>query len=238
MAVDPLSSGQTELQRWNTQLVGAEHTLSSAQSEAEAKVRELNALKLRDKDGNIIQCDTVEKWLEAFKKGNVKYADGNYVLGGPDDNNSVSNRVKVIVEKLEAAKKEVAGLKFDIAAWEAMDELLASGDLLGAFNRLSQTRAKGFDDQIKEQIGQVKSRNEQTQRLNTALGQLNGASPRDEKEIGRIKGLIEKSNSDTQLQMIDVQDLVSKKQQCFEGMTSMANKWSQMMQQILNTVRA
>ena len=83
---------------------------------------------------------------------------------------------------------------------------------------------------------ELKARNTRVQQINTYLGQLQGATPRDEQAIKQYSGLVDKLNSDTQLQMIDVNDMVSKKNQCFEMMTSIATKWSQTMQQIIGNL--
>jgi hypothetical protein len=239
MAIDPTPTNYStfgNVQELRRDLVFANSALGDAQSEAEAKVKELNSMQLRDSGGNLIQCKTVKEWQEAFAKGNVKYANGNYVLGGPDDKNSVSNRLKVVIDKLTEAEKKVSGLNESIESLEAMDTLLQTGDVMGAFNRLAGSRAKGFQDKLDTNIQELKARNTRVQQINTYLGQLQGTTPRDEVQIKQYSGLVDKLNSDTQLQMIDVNDMVSKKNQCFEMMTSIATKWSQTMQQVIGNL--
>jgi hypothetical protein len=212
-------------------------TYDSAQSEAEAKVKELNGLKLTDKDGKTVECKTVDEWMTAFKeRGPLKYTSGNYVLGGPNDKNSVSNLCKQVCDKLNNAQQNLEVAKGQFQSMKAMDDLLQSGDLMGALFLLCSTRSNNMQDSLSAKIKAMQERNNNVQQMNIALGQQYAKNPRDDGTIKQIEGNISKANSDSQLEMIQVNDLVTKKNQAMDMLSNLTNKFSQTMSNIIGNM--
>jgi hypothetical protein len=236
MAITPVPASRdvTQIQQ---DLDTAKTGLTTAQGEAKAKIDELNNLQLRDKDGKIIKCTTLEEWRDAFAKGGVKYASGNYVLGGPNDNNSVSNLVKRCLEKLTGAQDKVDSLSEQLSSMEAFKKLIDGGDIMGAIMLLCTTRAQNMDKLLTLRVNEMQSRNIQVKQLTDSLATLQGQTPRDEATITRLNGQIQALNNTSQTQMIEINDLVTKKNQAYDMMSNLMNKFYQSMGNVISNMR-
>jgi hypothetical protein len=159
------------------------------------------------------------------------------------------------LERLQDAQKRLdvlgGGLKESIAALQAMKKLLDSGDIEGAVMLLQTSRSKVLEQQLATRIEGMQVRNAQIKGLNDALkleqqklGAVTGTDAQKQQArdninatITGIKGDLDKLNSDSQLDMIGIQGLVNKRNEAFDMLSNLLNKFQKTIDGIVGNMR-
>jgi DNA repair ATPase RecN len=108
---------------------------------------------------------------------------------------------------------------------------------------LQTTRVKNLDEQLKGRIAALQDRNAQIKSLNDQLGDAQKALAGDkdngdkQKRVTQLKGQIDLMNSDSQLDMIGLQSLVNKRNEAFDMLSNLLNKFQKTMDGIVGNMR-
>lgn len=107
------------------------------------------------------------------------------------------------------------------------DEVVAVMQLLA-----EQRAAQKLDDQLKQRTQAMQERNKALQRLSSEL-----AKATDDRERSRLRSEIDKLNGDAQLDMIELQSLVTRRNQAFEMLSDLLRKQQQALNDIIGNMR-
>ncbi len=210
--------------------------LSGAQVDAQGMLNELNTAGIMDAHGNRMQFNTLEEWQDFLKDSGPKFQgttqlDANMLATMTGNISACQNNLRVasnnneIVEMLEAMKK-----------------LLESGDILAAVSLLNQSQVKVLDQQLSGRIMAMQERNANIKSLNDKLAEEQGKAgspptgPQQE-SMTKLKGQIDKLNGDSQLDMIQIQSLTTKRNQAFEMLSNLTSKLQSAMSTIIGNMR-
>ena len=95
-------------------------------------------------------------------------------------------------------------------------------------------RTQQLDSYIATRINEMQDRNNRIKDLNDQLANLQTKNPKDDAACTRVKGEIDKLNNDSQLDMIKLQDTVTKRNQMFDMMTNLMAKFAKTMDNIIS----
>jgi hypothetical protein len=235
MSLNLNTAPPTNLEQANANLRDLERAAGTASQAAQTLIDDLNK-RYTDAHGNPIQYQTLAEWKKALEAGGL-YKDGQLFRKDHTEFQQFLERVKPALNNLETAQAQVANAREIVAATDAMERLLGSGDMSGAVMLLQTTRASGLDQQLKTQITAMQNRNIQIQTLNSRLATEQGKNPRDEAAITSINSQIQKLNGDSQLQMIEIQDLVNKRNQAYDMLSNLLNKFQKTLDGIVGNMR-
>jgi hypothetical protein len=222
--VDNIGQLQAELDRMREEM----HNTPS--QEVQNLLHALNHANFRDANGGHVGFETLEEWRSAFDSGMIT----GLKSGGQEQ---LRTMLQNFGARIDAALAPLRNLEQGIESLKAMKQLLESGDISGAVMLLQTTRANGLDAQLRTQVTAMQNRNIQIQTLNSQLATEQGKNPRNEAEITRINAAIQKANGDSQLQMIDIQDLVNKRNQAYDMLSNLLNKFQKTLDGIVGNMR-
>ena len=115
-----------------------------------------------------------------------------------------------------------------------LGDLLKNGDIEGAIMMVQTRRTETLDKQIEVRIRELQERNNKIASLNT---QLSNVGKDDNKTKTRLKGEIDKLNADSQLDMIKMQSLTNKRNQAFETLTNLLQKFQKSLDAVVSNMR-
>jgi hypothetical protein len=213
--------------------------LDTAKAEAKKLLDYLNS-RYTDANGQPIKFENLNDWKAALNKGGV-FLQGNRIGQGHTELQQQLEKIREPLRKLDAAQDLFDTVRASVdrgnETREAMERLLASGDIMGALMMVQTDRASTLDDQLKNQIRIMNDRNVQIQQLNNQLAVEQGKNPKDDAAITRINGQIQKLNGDSQLQMIQIQDLTNKRNQAYEMLSNLMQKFQKALDTIVSNMR-
>jgi small-conductance mechanosensitive channel len=221
----------------------AETGLQTANNHAAKVVSDLNAKNWKDANGNTLKFDNMADWQRALETRNLKDAHGRPITGNAGLINTQLTNIAQAVGRIDTAQKKLAAANEAMAPMKAMVELLKSGDIQGAIMLLQTTRVKNLDEQLKGRIAALQDRNAQIKSLNDQLGDAQKALAGDkdngdkQKRVTQLKGQIDLMNSDSQLDMIGLQSLVNKRNEAFDMLSNLLNKFQKTMDGIVGNMR-
>jgi hypothetical protein len=161
----------------------------------------------------------------------------------PIENAKVIQKIDATLKKLDDAKQTVAATGAVLPPLMAMKELLDAGDIEGAIMMLQKSRVQVLDEQLKGRIAALQDRNAQIKSLNDQLGDAQKALAGDkdngdkQKRVTQLKGQIDLMNSDSQLDMIGLQSLVNKRNESFDLLSNLLNKFQKTIDGIVSNMR-
>lgn len=239
MAINPtLGTGGTSPFQ-SSELEQLQAGLDTAKAEAKKLIDALNS-RYTDRNGNPIKFDNLNDWKAALEKGGL-FLQGHELGKGHTEYYQQLEKIRDPLRKLTAAEDLIETVRGSVErstqSREAMEKLLASGDIMGALMLVQTDRASTLDDQLKNQIRIMNDRNIQIQQLNNQLAVEQGKNPKDDAAITRINGQIQKLNGDSQLQMIQIQDLVNKRNQAYEMLSNLMQKFQKALDTIVSNMR-
>jgi hypothetical protein len=219
---------QRDLDKYNPQL-------TTAQNEAETLLKDLNT-RYKDAHGNPVVLGSLAEWQARLSEGGLVRNGTTYGAGHMELSQQLE-RVNPALRKLENAQLLVQGTQDTLAAMEAMKKALESGDIAGAIMILGERRTSNLDEQLRAQINQMNARNVQVQILTSELTQAQSKTPPDQATINRCQTGLSTLNNQSQLQMIQIQDLVNKRNQAFEMMSNLLQKFAKTLDSIISNMR-
>jgi hypothetical protein len=108
-----------------------------------------------------------------------------------------------------------------------------AGDIEGAMLLLAAQRAQQLETQLIDQLKHgLETRNSQIARLNADL-----QNTTDKDRQSDLKSQLEKLNGDSQLDMIEIQRLVNKRNEAFDMLTNLLNKHQKALDSIIQNMR-
>ena len=152
------------------------------------------------------------------------------------------DRLKGEIEELrgtiENVKQEVNKQIQDL---NNLDDLLAQGDIEGAFMLVQTNRTLSLDRQIAERLKELQARNDEIKNLNDRLAAINKPdkelSEEDRERKVQLRGQIDKLNADSQLDTIKLQSLINKRNQALEMLTNLLQKFQKVLDSIVGNMR-
>lgn len=164
-------------------------------------------------------------------------------LGG--EIGDVKNQIKLQKEIIANAQGMLAGFqeaKGDLSAVaeelrkenSSLSKMLKNGDIEGAVMMVQTRRTKELDKQIGARIVELQERNNAIAELNVRLSKL---GKDDNKGKTELKGQIDKLNADSQLDMIKMQSLTNKRNQAFDMLTNLLQKFQKSNDAIVSNMR-
>lgn len=205
--------------------------MKGAQDDAQNLVAELNDAKIFDAHGKPMKFETLEQWQAFLKSPGPKFIGSPPAQLNTDRMNGFLGSISAAQSNItEAARRVSSGSAGEVAEMlESMKKALESGDILAAITILGVTQVKVLDQQLAGRIMALQERNASVKLANDALAGLQkGASspPTGEQQeaITKKKGEIDKLNSDSQLDMIGIQSLTTKRNQAFEMLSNLTSK--------------
>jgi hypothetical protein len=234
-----------------TEQTNAQNALTDAQKDL---LNELNTSGLM-RDGKPLVLNSLKEWKAVLENPNItlQHASG-------DENQLNSARISGLAScsaaltAMEPLFKDVDNAAAKLAALQlvhsqafeplqAMQKLLQNGDIEGATIALQTSRVRVLDDQLKGRIASLQQRNADIAALNTKLAdaQKELAGDKDnadkQKKVADFKNQIDKLNSESQLDMIGIQQLVNKRNEAFDLLTNLLNKFQKTFDNITSNIR-
>lgn len=223
--------------------------VESTVKDAQTLLDQLNGGNIRDGNGVLQKFDTLEQWETFLKSPGPKFGGtppaqlNTEALNGYKE--SITNALKNIQDAVNVIKgganparnAEVRDML------ESMKKLLENGDILAAVSLLNVTQVKVLDQQLSGRVMSMQQRNAQVKVLNDRLADQQGAvtngtpTGAQQKEITRLKGEVDKLNGDSQLDMIQIQSLTTKRNQAFEMLSNLTSKLQSSMGTIIGNMR-
>jgi hypothetical protein len=216
----------------------ATHAAETAAAEAKKAMDDLNKLGLKDDHGRTLHFDTIQDWLKAWEQ-NRGWQDSS----GHTMEQSVTNRIAGAfhgaVNKAIAAQERLRYLGDEGFSAAMLKDALDSGDIESALVMLQVKRTSLLDDQLKGKLKAMQKRNETISDLNTKLAIAQGEAEGTAKQqkIADLNGKLQQANNESQLEMIDVNKLVSQRSQTFELVSNMTNKFQDLLSKIIGNSR-
>ncbi len=208
--------------------------MKGAQDAAQNLVEEMNDAGIMDAHGKKMTFDTLEEWQAFLKSPGPKFISqppaGPQQLNTEKMNEFMGNITSAQNNITAAARRVSSGEAGEVAEMlEAMKKLLESGDILAAITLLGVTQVKVLDQQLSGRIMALQERNATVKTLNDDLAALQkgaGSPPTgaQQEAMTKKKGEIDKMNADSQLDMISIQSLTTKRNQAFEMLSNLTSK--------------
>ena len=160
---------------------------------------------------------------------------GRFYQDNVDALNGDIAELRGTIERVQReAKKQVQDLT-------SLDDLLAKGDIEGAFMLVQTNRTLSLDRQIAERLKELQARNDEIKTLNDRLAAINKpdkdlTDPERERKV-QLRGQIDKLNADSQLDTIKLQSLINKRNQALEMLTNLLQKFQKVLDSIVGNMR-
>ena len=225
------SPGNTSGDLGGTASVQSGRTASDILAENDAVVEEINsqiAEKLRE-------IERGEEMTRRFER-----------LGLPEQ------LVELHQDRVDRLRGDVEGLRASIERVQQevnkqiqdlnnLDDLLAQGDIEGAFMLVQTNRTLSLDRQIAERLKELQARNDEIKNLNDRLAAINkpdkDLEPEERERKVQLRGQIDKLNADSQLDTIKLQSLINKRNQALEMLTNLLQKFQKVLDSIVGNMR-
>jgi hypothetical protein len=200
-------------------------------------------------NGQVLKFDTADEWMAALQKPGISPAES--AMG---DTMQCSGVIVTRQAQLPEAQAKASEAQAKLTALQlvhdrafeplqAMAKLLGNGDIEGATIALQTSRVRVLDDQLKGRIASLQQRNADIAALNTKLAdaQKDLAGDKDsadkQKKVADFKNQIDKLNSESQLDMIGIQQLVNKRNEAFDLLSNLLNKFQKTFDNIVSNIR-
>jgi hypothetical protein len=236
-------------------VAGATAHLSNVTGQGADLLTTLKGMKFVDANNKPIgPFNSLSEYQGALSQPGVKCTTPN-AGAGMGDVSAILGKVGDMLGKLDAAKNMLETMKNGaseyMASLNSMLALLKSGDIEGAVMLLQTSRAKVLETQLATRIEGMQVRNAQIKGLNDALkleqqklGAVTGTDAQKQQArdninatITGIKGDLDKLNSDSQLDMIGIQGLVNKRNEAFDMLSNLLNKFQKTIDGIVGNMR-
>lgn len=123
----------------------------------------------------------------------------------------------------------------------SLDNMLAKGDIEGAFMLVQTNRTLSLDRQIAERLKALQARNDEIKDLNDRLAAINkpdkDLTPEERERKVQLRGQIDKLNADSQLDTIKLQSVINKRNQALEMLTNLLQKFQKVLDSIVGNMR-
>lgn len=200
-------------------------------AEGDAAIQEINSL--------------IDEKLSAieYNESRIEY----YERYGRRPNPANSHRLAVdrLNNEIDALRLEIPEIEQDVRQQiqdlNSLDNLLANGDIEGAFMLVQTNRTLSLDRQIAERLEELQARNEQIKSLNDQLAAINRPdnelTPDQRETKVALRGQIDQLNADSQLDTIKLQSLINKRNQALEMLTNILQKLQKVLDSIVGNMR-
>jgi hypothetical protein len=216
----------------------AKANAQTAAADAQRALEDLNKLGLKDDHGRTLKFDTLQEWMDAWQ-GNRGWQNA----AGKTMEVPALHAIRVVfeaaVKKALAAQEQLRYLGEEGFSAAMLKDALDSGDIESALVMLQVKRTSLLDDQLKGKLLAMQKRNEKITDLNDKLAKAQGEAEGTAKQqkIADLNGKLQQANNESQLEMIDVNKLVSQRSQTFELVSNMTNKFQDLLSKIIGNSR-
>jgi predicted O-linked N-acetylglucosamine transferase (SPINDLY family) len=241
----PDSSRAAELQAQIDQ--ATKELATSTAADAQAWANGMNKQGWLDEKGKPLKFNSAQEWLSAMKGKADRMLRGEnapawkLANGTPINYHNLMNftvAATATSAKTDAIVVKLNILRADLASCDALDKLLAAGDIEGALMMLQSKRVSLMDEQIGAQMQIMNDRNNQIKTLNDQMLDLQKKDKNGNADkIQDLKNQIDQLNSSSQLDMIRMQNLVNKRNEAFDTLSNLLSKFTKTMDNIIGNMR-
>jgi hypothetical protein len=205
-----------------------------------AIIDKMNSYKLKDEFGHTLKFDSISEWKDAWQ-GNRRWQDANGHTMAVPDLSKIRDAFEQSADKLVNAQQRLMQLRDVIMPSAQLKELLDSGDIEGALMAIQMTRANNLDAQLGVRMKQMEARNAAVASLNASIATwmadgTNGAD-KNKAQIAKAQGDLSTLNNQSQYDMLQLQQVVNKRNEAFDLLTNLMGKFQKTMDGIVSNMR-
>jgi chromosome segregation ATPase len=243
------------IEQLEAQLQTARGSTSSAQDQVDALLQELKDLGVVNQASitppprgfDMFRPGALSNWMASIANAAAQHAQ--HAISVQD----VTQRINEAVGQLNGFQAAVAEIqaKLDLLRQGGPDapqpndqlrDLLATGNIEAALVGKLGSRIDNLETQIKDQIATLAQRNADAARISGELAEAQRALAADpnngdlQARVTTLKGQLDSLNSSNQLMATELQNLVNKRNQCFDMLSNLLNKLAKTLDAIAGNI--